>query len=183
MRVRVAGAAIAAVLAGTAVITASSASAAPTDFFTQWAQEAEAAAQQDAGQLLAVNDNLTCDVTPSVAASEANPRVQCVVGEVYGNAVEAAHWKCASLDTGKVYSMTCTVTDMYFHGTGYVAGAAKAETRNAIAGQDTADPVNTPSYPGGSAALNTWHYARAICTTTTGRLARAVSQLFYVAGA
>ena len=182
MKVRAVGAVLAAVGTATAVITASAASAGPVDPFTQWVQAAAAAASQDAGQLLAANDNLTCDPSPTVAATEVNPRVQYVVGEVYGSAALAAHWKCASIDTSKVYSMTCSVTDRYFSGAGYVSGQAATDTRQAIAGQDTADPVLKTSYAGGSAALNTWHYAYAQCTTTTGRSVSAVSQLFYVAG-
>lgn len=129
-----------------------------------------------------VGDNITCDPVPVVDGHMLNPRAGVVVGEVYGQAEIAAHWKCASLDTGATYTVHGVVTDWYFSGGTYMSGENDPDNMTALAGVGTVNPNLVVSYPGGSPALNTWHYARFTGTTTTGRRIVGVSPLFYVAG-
>ena len=130
----------------------------------------------------AAGDNITCDPQPAVDGHMVNPRAGIVVGEVYAQAEIAAHWKCVSLDTGTVYSATGTVTDWYYDGGTYLPGEHAVTTFRALAGATTVNPNRLIQYGGGSRALNTWHYAEFVGTTTTGRTIRGVSPLFYVAG-
>ena len=127
-------------------------------------------------------DNLTCDPQPAVDGHMINPRAGVVVGEVFGQAELVAHWKCASLDTGAVYGIWGVVTDRYFNGSGYAAYDSGRDGMNSIAGVGTVNPRAVLSYPGGSPALNTWHYAHFEGWTSTGRRIRGSSPLFYVAG-
>jgi hypothetical protein len=127
-------------------------------------------------------DNITCDPAAVVDGRMINPRAGVVVGEVYGQAEIVAHWKCASLDTGKAYTVTGTVTDMYYSAGAYRAGASFRDNFGAVEGAATVNPRGVVSYVGGSAALNTWHYAHFAGVTSTGRHVATNSQLFYVAG-
>ncbi|HEV2888949.1 MAG TPA: hypothetical protein VGX28_01090 [Frankiaceae bacterium] len=173
-------AAAAAIAAGTGAV-AEAATEVPA--FTLYAAVVQADATANlADTSAAFGDNITCDPAPVVDGHMLNPRAGVVVGEVYGQAEIVGHWKCVSLDTGAVYSATGTVTDWYYTGGHYVSGLSANNTLPATAGATTVNPNRIVRYAGGSPALNTWHYARFVGTTTTGRTIRGVSELFYVAG-
>ncbi len=172
---------IVAVLAcGTALAISTPAFAGPTDVgaFTQYEQAAAAAASSIAADALVTNDNLTCSA-PTAGGSEVNPRVQYVVGEVYGNDAVFGEWDCESRAVGSI-SMSGTITDMAFFGGGYHGVASGADAR-VLSGACAVAPKALGSFGGGSGALNTWHYARFEGRTSTGRHVFAVSTLFYVA--
>lgn len=135
----------------------------------------------NAGQV-SVNDNITCDPSPVVDGRMVSPRAAYVVGEAYANVEIAGHLKCVSLDTGKVYWLRGQVNDMYFSAGAYRTGPGFVNTMNAVAGAATVNPAGVIQYAGGSAALNTWHYTKFVGTTSTGRVIRGSSPLFYVAG-
>lgn len=167
------------------VVAASSASAGPTDIgaITSWAQAFEAATLSAVSGATGSGDNLTCDPEPTVGAEVVNPRAQYVVGELYGHAALVGHWKCASLDTHKTYTITGQVADYYYSSGSYRQWASSPyTTSSSIAGTATTTPTLITSYPGGSPALNTWHYARMDGWTSTGRHVWAISQLYYVSG-
>lgn len=164
---------------------AGSAVAGPADVraFTLYADVVRADLLANAADTAAAaGDNLTCDPQPLVDGRMLNPRVGIVVGEVFGQAEIVAHWKCASLDTGAVYTVTGTITDWYFHGGRYVTDAVGTDSMSATAGVAAVHPYAVLRYPGGHAGLNTWHFARFVGTTTTGRRIVGDSPLFYVAG-
>lgn len=152
--------------------------------FTQYANAVSADTSASlADSINAATDNITCDPAATVDGHMINPRAGVVVGEVYGQAEIVAHWKCVSLDTGTTYTAFGTVTDMYYAAGAYRAGAsANSGVTNSTLGAVTVNPFRTITYPGGSAALNTWHYAHFVGTTSTGRRITTNSQLFYVAG-
>lgn len=71
---------------------------------------------------------------------------------------------------------------MYYSAGAYRPGASAGSFMWATAGAATVNPLRIVTYPGGSPALNTWHYARFVGTTSTGRTIVSNSPLFYVAG-
>jgi hypothetical protein len=159
------------------------AGATDTGAFTQYAEAVASDTAASLDSTRAANDNITCDPAAVVDGHMVNPRVGVVVGEVYAQAEIAAHWKCVSLDTGKTYWANGVVTDMYFSAGAYRTGtSANSGFVAATAGAATVNPFTLISYAGGSAALNTWHYAHFVGTTSTGRVIKTNSQLFYVAG-
>ena len=176
---------IAAAAAALVVGGSSVANAGPAELpaFTLYAGVVQADALANiADSSAAVGDNITCDPQPIVDGRMVNPRAGIVVGEVYGQAEIVGHLKCVSLDTGATYTLNGTVTDWYYNGTAYVPGQSDPDSMPAVAGAATVNPNRIVSYVGGSPALNTWHYARFVGTTTTGRRIVGVSPLFYVAG-
>lgn len=175
------------VLGGVAValtLAAQPAHASPTDIgaFTQYADAVAGDTTVSLNNTITGNDNITCDPVAVVDGHMVNPRAGVVVGEVYAQVEVVAHWKCVSLDTGTTYWANGVVTDMYFSAGAYHAGGSARALNNAIAGATTVNPFTIISYAGGSPALNTWHYAHFVGTTSTGRVIKTDSQLFYVAG-
>lgn len=173
----------AAALAAAGAPTVASAGLAEVSAFTLYADIVRADALANvADTAAAAGDNITCDPQPVVDGHMINPRAGVVVGEVYGQAEISAHWKCASLDTGATFTVNGTVTDWYLAGGAYVSGDYGSDAAPATAGVATANPYAVLSYPGGHPGLNTWHFARFVGTTTTGRRIVGDSPLFYVAG-
>ena len=180
---KIAGVSVVAALLVGAMDTAAQASAAEVSAFTLYTNAVAADSLASAADTSAsVGDNITCDPAAVVTGTGANPRVQYVVGEVYATVVMAAHWKCASLDTGVAYTISGTATDMYYSAGAYRAGGVATDAMGDVYGAGTVNPARTITYAGGHAAINTWHYVRFVGTTSTGRRIITNSQLFYVSG-
>ena len=143
---------------------------------TPYAQQVEQVTLENlSDQLSAPSDNITCQPTATVEGSLVTPQASFVVGEIFGQTQSAGNWSCTSLDTSLHYTITGIVTDWYAVPGGAQAGCAGNFATSSLEGTATAAPVALCSYPAGSAALNTWHWAVFNGFTSTGHRVKAIS--------
>lgn len=128
------------------------------------------------------SDNLSCS-PPTVGGTMVNPRTQYVLGEVYGTDVIFAEWDCVNRNTGTSFTITGRVVDYAFYsGRWNNVGSSPYESSTSTLGVAAITPYKMNQFPGGSPALNTWHYARFDGVTSTGKRMAGVSELFSVSG-
>lgn len=134
-------------------------------------------------QLSEPTDNITCQPTAAVEGSLVNPQASFVVGEVFAQTESAANWECASLDPTLHYTIFGTVTDWYATSRGAAAGCSGTFNISSQEGVAPTAPTAICSYAAGSAALNTWHWAVFVGTTSTGHKVTSISTPeYYVPG-
>lgn len=173
---------IAVAVVAAAAFMAPHASANTVDAVAQYAAVVQENTSSNLNEAAEANDNITCDPAPIVDGRMLAPRVPYAVGELYALVEIAGHLKCFSLDTGRTFTLYGTVTDMYYRAGAYQSGGSASASMRSVAGVATVNPATVISYPGGHGALNTWHYVAFVGTTSTGRIIRGASPLFYVAG-
>jgi len=134
-------------------------------------------------QLSEPADNITCQPTATVEGALVTPQASFVVGEIFGQTESTANWVCTSLDTSVHYSISGVVTDWYAIPGRAQAGCSGNFGMSSLEGTATTAPVALCSYPAGSAALNTWHWAVFTGMTSTGHKVTAISAPeYYVPG-
>jgi len=167
---------VGATVAVATLLGASAPSFAGTTDVLPYVQQVEQVTLENVGdQLSQPSDNITCQPTAAVEGALVTPQASVIVGEVFAQTESSGNWACASLDTTSSYSITGTVTDWYATAGGAARGCSGTFTISAIEGAAAAAPVALCSYHAGSPALNTWHWAVFVGTTSTGHKVTSIS--------
>ena len=119
----------------------------------------------------ATDPNVTCDV--EAGGRDLVQHTNYVFGEVYGTDFGIASGECVSLDTGRRFSVSLSVSIEYFTATGLTSGywsstgCGSGTSATSTSGVAVPLPATTTcTYPGTSGYLNRYHRAHATLTTS-----------------